>query len=71
VEYLESVSIVESVDVESMTGSDLVLRVVTRADDSQLERSLVRDGELSAAQGTEGLVFVPSWFVGGESSDSP
>ena len=71
VEYLESVSIVESVDIESMTGSDLVLRVVARGDDSQLERHLMLDGELSAVESTDGLVFVPSWFVSTESFDRP
>ncbi|HEY5666628.1 MAG TPA: DUF2066 domain-containing protein [Gammaproteobacteria bacterium] len=60
-EYLDSISIVESVDIDSMDGTELVLRVSARGDDSQLSRYLTLDGRLAADDTAEGLVFVPSW----------
>jgi hypothetical protein len=60
-EYLDSVSIVESVDIDSMQGTDLLLRIAARGDDSQLARYLTLDGELAEDETAEGLVFVPSW----------
>jgi hypothetical protein len=60
-EYLDSISIVESVDIDSMDGTELVLRVSARGDDSQLSRYLTLDGQLAADDAAEGLVFVPSW----------
>jgi len=59
-EYLESVSIVEWVDVDSMAGNDIVLRVAARGDDSQLRRILALDGVLLPVENAPGLVFVPA-----------
>lgn len=46
IEYLESVSIIEAVDVASQRDDELVLRVIARGDDSQLARILTLDGQL-------------------------
>jgi len=70
VEYLESVSIIESVDVESFAGGDLVLRVTARGDASQLDRVLTLDGELSPAENTDGLVYVPARLASTGSIDT-
>jgi hypothetical protein len=72
VDYLQSVSIIESVDIESFTGGELVLRVTARGgDDSQLNRVLTLDGELSAVENTDGLVYIPSWLVNTASIVTP
>ncbi|MGD8341390.1 MAG: DUF2066 domain-containing protein [Gammaproteobacteria bacterium] len=60
-EYLDSVSIIESVDIDSMDGTDLLLRIAARGGDSQLARYLTLDGELTEDETADGLVFVPSW----------
>lgn len=60
-EYLDSISIVEAVDIDSIDGAELVLRVSARGDDSQLSRYLTLDGELVADDTADGLVFMPSW----------
>ena len=70
-DYLESVSVIESVDVESITGTDLVLRVTARGDDSQLIRYLTLDGQLAADERADGLVFVPAWRRGADGQFAP
>ena len=71
VEYLESISIIESVDIESYAAGELVLRVTARGDDSRLDALLTLDGELSPAESSEGLVYVPSWLLSTASIDTP
>lgn len=60
-DYLESVSIIQLVDVESLTDTDLLLRVTARGDDAQLLQYLTLDGELTHIEGAVGLEFRPSW----------
>ena len=60
-DYLESVSIIQMVDVESLTESELLLRVTTRGDDQQLSSYLELDGRLMQIEGATGLEFFPSW----------
>jgi hypothetical protein len=63
VEYVRSISIVESAQVESVSDGELVLRVAARGDDSQLDRVLTLGGQLLPVQNSEGLVYMPSWVV--------
>jgi hypothetical protein len=64
-DYLASLSIVESVDVESLARGDLLLRLAVRGDDSQLRQYLTLDGVLQSPQRDDriGLVFVPAWLA--------
>jgi hypothetical protein len=81
-EYLQSVSIVESVDPESMADGALVLRLAARGNDDTLREYLTLDGVLNAfvddsiaitasTDGTGSLVFVPSWLTDPGSVLSP
>ena len=70
-DYLESVSIIQMVDVESLTDTDLLLRVTTRGDDAQLSSYLELDGRLTQIEGAGGLEFLPSWRAGPVPRQSP
>ena len=70
-DYLDSVSIVESVDIDSVTGNEYVLRVAARGDDTQLERILALDGVLSRVVNAPGLVYVPAWRASPETLGAP
>lgn len=72
VEYLKSVSSVQSVFVESWSpNGELVLRVTARGDDSQLDNVLTLGSQLRRVANTDGLVYLPSWAVGTEPVDTP
>jgi hypothetical protein len=71
IEYLKSISIVESVQLESIADGAMVLRVAARGDDSQLDRYLRLDGELLPVESIDGLVYLPSWAASGEVVDAP
>jgi hypothetical protein len=83
VEYLQSLSVVDSVDVESLSADgELLLRVAARGDDSQLAQYLTLDGSLVPAAeppvGSPGapgaaseMVFVPGWLAPASSRGSP
>lgn len=72
VEYLKSVSSVQSVFVESWSPTgELVLRVTARGDDSQLDSVLTLGNQLRRVENTDGLVYIPSWAVSDEPVDSP
>ena len=71
IQYLERVSIVERVDIDSISGDDYVLRVAARGDNSQLERILGLDGVLTRVEDSTGLVFVPAWHAGDEVPPAP
>jgi len=74
IEYLGSVSIVSSVDVESVSQGQLQLRVEARGDEAQLRQYLTLDGVLEpppdagpdfgdgVGAAPDALVFVPSWL---------
>lgn len=70
VDVLNSLSIVESVIPDSLSGDDLVLRVAARGDDAQLERLLTLDGRLLRVENEPGLVFAPAWRGGVESFET-
>ena len=80
-EYVDSLSVVESVDLGSISGDRLVLRVVARGDDAQLRQFLTLDGELALPEGAaapggfgapdRGLVFVPGWRERGQLPELP
>jgi hypothetical protein len=72
VDYLKSVSSVQSVFVESwLPTGELVLRVTVRGDDSQLDSVLTLGNQLRRVENTDGLVYIPSWAVSDELVDSP
>lgn len=72
VEYLKSVSSIQSVFVESWSPTgELVLRVTARGDDSQLNSVLTLGNQLRRVANTDGLVYLPTWAVGTELVDSP
>lgn len=83
VDYLQSVSIIDSVDVESLsTDGELQLRVMARGDDDQLRQYLSLDGSLvpvedrsarpfEPAPAVSGMVFVPGWLAPARLSDRP
>jgi hypothetical protein len=80
-EYLESLSIVESVDVRSLSpDGELRLSLVARGDDNQLSQVLTLGGVLAQPVGNgpdfavvagaaSGLVFVPAWRVSAPPAD--
>lgn len=70
-DYLQSVSIVEAVDIDSMTDDEFVLRIAARGDNAQLERILELDGVLAPVDTVAGLVFVPVWRLAGEVTETP
>jgi uncharacterized protein len=70
IQYLERVSIVEQVDIDSITGDEYVLRVAARGDNTQLERILALDGVLARVEDAPGLVFVPAGRQPGPASQS-
>lgn len=81
-EYLESLSIVESVDVQSLSPEgELRLSLVARGDDSQLSQVLTLGGVLARPVGNgpdfaavagaaSELVFVPAWRVSAPPADA-
>lgn len=72
VEYLKSVSSVQSVVVESWSpNGELVLRVTARGDDSQLDSILTLGNQLRRVENADGLVYIPSWAAGTELVESP
>lgn len=80
-DYLESVSLVESVEMETLTATgELLLRVAARGDDRQLQQVLALDGELVSLEPEFGnpersdagsLIFVPSWRQPARNEDLP
>jgi hypothetical protein len=70
-DYLESVSIVESVYPEELAGDELLLRITARGDDARLAQILTLDGQLLADQSVAGLVFVPSWITDLQNFNAP
>ena len=70
-EYVRSVSIVESADPESLTGDELLLRVAARGDDALLQRYLTLDGRFIAEESFAGLVFAPAWVTRFPDLDAP
>jgi len=80
VDYLDSLSVVESVDIEAMSGNSLVLRIVARGDNATFRRTLTFDGQLVApavspgslapASGEAELTFVPAWLDRGSGPDA-
>lgn len=70
-DYLESVSLVESVDIDSMNGNELILRIAARGDEAQFARILALDGVLLPVESETGLVFVPSWRADDEFPEVP
>jgi len=71
IDYLNSVSIIEYADVESMAGNELLLRVAARGDDERLRAYLALDGQLVPQPDGEGLVFVPAWRIDPEEAAEP
>jgi uncharacterized protein len=74
--YLDTVSVIDSVDVESLsTDGEMLLRVAARGDDNQLRQYLTLDGELvpsgeaatgclASASDSGSMVFVPKSLAG-------
>ena len=71
VSYLETLSVLQSVDIESLDGGVLTVRVAARGDDQVLERVLTLGGVLRPAPGglgaqAGGLVFTVAPRDGGQ-----
>jgi hypothetical protein len=72
VEYLKSVSSVQSVVPESWSPTgELVLRVTARGDDTQLDNVLTLGNQLRRVANSDGLVYVPTWALSALPVNSP